>query len=239
MIRRIGLCGLIGLFCAATHSARGADLQPVTLLQVVDLSHLLVRAGPGAQVLQLDTLQADPDCAPQRHLDWVRAWLAPGTPLWFEPATARVPARVWLRWRNQRIDWSLLLLRLGHGLLPPALATSRRALQTYLWAVREARAEGRGIWGECGRRRSRFGKAAQASGIPEVLLLAIALCESGRGRQPWPWTLNVAGTPYFFLTRKAALQALQHLQSQHFDLVDVGLMQVNWHYLNNLQTIVY
>ena len=205
-------------------------LQPLRLLQVLDVQRVLVQGGDGDRVLQIDTLQADVHCLPEQHVAWVRALLPPGTALWLEPAQARQPARLWLAWRQQRLDWALLLLRLGHALPAANAAYPARRLQSYAWAAREARAEGRGIWGECGRQRSRFGVAARVSGVPEQVLLAMALCESRLGGQPWPWTLNIAGTPYFFLTREAALRKLQQLQAEHFDLVDVGLMQVNWRY---------
>ena len=54
--------------------------------------------------------------------------------------------------------------------------------------------------------------AAHDADIPSTVLFAIALQESGirvRGRLlPWPWTLNIAGTPYRFATRQAACHAL-------------------------------
>ena len=74
--------------------------------------------------------------------------------------------------------------------------------------------------------------AARAAGVPSNLLYAIALQESGlayRGRfVPWPWTLNVAGTPMRFERQGAACAALrQALQSTAATRIDVGLAQVN------------
>jgi hypothetical protein len=48
--------------------------------------------------------------------------------------------------------------------------------------------------------------AVRGSRVPAALLYAVALQESGMrwsGRfVPWPWTLNVAGTPYRLLNRQ-------------------------------------
>jgi len=62
------------------------------------------------------------------------------------------------------------------------------------------------------------------------ILNGIAMVESRRGDAPWPWTLNVAGKPYFFVDRESAWNAAQRLTTHHFDQFDIGLMQINWHY---------
>jgi hypothetical protein len=77
--------------------------------------------------------------------------------------------------------------------------------------------------------------AAHDADIPSTVLFAIALQESGirvRGRLlPWPWTLNIAGTPYRFATRPAACRALLQALARHdAKLVDVGLGQTNLGY---------
>jgi hypothetical protein len=77
--------------------------------------------------------------------------------------------------------------------------------------------------------------AANDAGIPSTVLFAIALQESGirvRGRLlPWPWTLNIAGTPFRFATHQAACHALlQALARHHAKRVDVGLGQTNLGY---------
>ncbi len=76
---------------------------------------------------------------------------------------------------------------------------------------------------------------AQAHTIPPAVLYAIALVESGQklasGQvRPWPWTLNVAGVPRRYPTRLAAWKGLKHYLAQGVDFIDVGIMQVNWHY---------
>lgn len=77
--------------------------------------------------------------------------------------------------------------------------------------------------------------AAKSADIPSTVLFAIALQESGtrtRGRLlPWPWTLNIAGAPYRFVTRQAACQALlQALTRHNAKRIDVGLGQTNLGY---------
>lgn len=77
--------------------------------------------------------------------------------------------------------------------------------------------------------------AAHDADIPSTVLFAIALRESGihvRGRLlPWPWTLNIAGTPYRFATRQTACHALlQALTQNDAKRVDAGLGQTNLGY---------
>ncbi|MDQ7759014.1 transglycosylase SLT domain-containing protein [Xanthomonas sontii] len=74
--------------------------------------------------------------------------------------------------------------------------------------------------------------AAAQSGVPSSVLYAVALQESGtrlRGRLvPWPWTLNVAGTPQRHATRADACLALRSaLRDTPAERIDVGLGQVN------------
>lgn len=82
---------------------------------------------------------------------------------------------------------------------------------------------------------SGYQSIAQEYQIPPPILYAIALTESGLRLnhnlyRPWPWTLNVAGTPRRYATRKTAHQALTYYLSLGFRSIDIGLMQVNWRY---------
>lgn len=77
--------------------------------------------------------------------------------------------------------------------------------------------------------------AAARAGIPASVLFAIALQESGtplRGHlMPWPWTLNVAGTPQRFAHREEACAALKLALVRHDPKrIDVGLGQTNLGY---------
>ncbi|MCK8682630.1 transglycosylase [Pseudomonas umsongensis] len=80
--------------------------------------------------------------------------------------------------------------------------------------------------------------AAARAGIPASVLFAIALQESGtplRGRlMPWPWTLNVAGTPQRFASFDEACAALRRELTRHAPKrIDVGLGQTNLGYHPN------
>ncbi|MCU7804243.1 MAG: transglycosylase SLT domain-containing protein [Candidatus Thiodiazotropha sp. (ex Lucinoma borealis)] len=72
--------------------------------------------------------------------------------------------------------------------------------------------------------------------VPQSVLYAVALTESGKRvaltevYRPWPWTLNVAGRGYFFDSRQEAWQALMEHLKEGKRSIDIGLMQVNWHY---------
>lgn len=69
--------------------------------------------------------------------------------------------------------------------------------------------------------------------LPPHLLEAIAQVESGRrdgasGRlQPWPWTINADGQGAFFASKAQAIAAVQSLQAQGIESIDVGCLQVN------------
>ncbi|SDE63384.1 lytic transglycosylase domain-containing protein [Belnapia rosea] len=69
--------------------------------------------------------------------------------------------------------------------------------------------------------------------IPSQLLRSIALVESGRpdpvtGRMaPWPWTINVSGTGYFFASIEEAVAAVRNFQTRGIKSIDVGCAQVN------------
>lgn len=73
------------------------------------------------------------------------------------------------------------------------------------------------------------------SGVPERVLRAIALTESGRNvdgaMRPWPWAVNVAGTGRYFETEA---EAVTHLRGAYLGgerNFDVGCFQLNfrWH----------
>ena len=80
-----------------------------------------------------------------------------------------------------------------------------------------------------------YQQMAKKQGVPAAVLYAIALTESNHKLnngtyRPWPWTLNVRGRGHRYKTRKAAYAALVGYLRQDITLIDVGLMQVNWHY---------
>lgn len=70
-------------------------------------------------------------------------------------------------------------------------------------------------------------------GIPQRLLGAIAATETGRTHRglgikvPWPWAINVEGRPFFFHTKREAVQMVEKFQAEGVRSIDVGCMQIN------------
>jgi hypothetical protein len=77
--------------------------------------------------------------------------------------------------------------------------------------------------------------AQQRYAIPDNLLLAIGLRESGMARDGrltvWPWSVNVDGEGRFLPDRDAATAHVRARQREGAELVDIGCMQINlrWH----------
>jgi hypothetical protein len=75
--------------------------------------------------------------------------------------------------------------------------------------------------------------AEKAPRLPDKLMPAISRVESGRldpvtrRVRPWPWTINVEGTGFFFDAKDQAVAAVRALQARGVRSIDVGCMQVN------------
>ncbi|MBE2278034.1 MAG: transglycosylase SLT domain-containing protein [Rhodobacteraceae bacterium] len=76
--------------------------------------------------------------------------------------------------------------------------------------------------------------AAEDTGVPLRILVALSLTETGRGgaadegMEPWPWTLNRAGAGQWFETKDEALHALDDILAEGATNVDLGCFQLNW-----------
>lgn len=76
---------------------------------------------------------------------------------------------------------------------------------------------------------------ARRQGIPESVLHAISLTETGRpdgGRlRPWPWAINREGQGFWFRTRAEALAFARQSLAEGRPSFDVGCFQINyyWH----------
>lgn len=88
-------------------------------------------------------------------------------------------------------------------------------------------------------------KAERRYNIPDGLLVAIALTESGRRDEatgifaPWPWTINSHGVGTYFDNVDQAAAATATLLTQNIGLVDVGCMQVDlYHHPHAFQTLL-
>jgi Transglycosylase SLT domain len=73
--------------------------------------------------------------------------------------------------------------------------------------------------------------AASRTGVPYDVLVAIALVETGRDGQPWPWTVNQGGDGHWFDTAAEAEAHVAILLDQDITNVDLGCFQLNyrWH----------
>ncbi len=73
-------------------------------------------------------------------------------------------------------------------------------------------------------------RAAARHGVPLAFLYAIGLTETGRRSSLRPWALNIHGKAVFPPTRQAALDAFLKARRQGRTLIDLGCMQINYHY---------
>ncbi len=77
----------------------------------------------------------------------------------------------------------------------------------------------------------------RAQRIPDQLLSAVSLAESGRWDKvnrahfAWPWTVTAGGKGLFFTTKAKAIAQVRRLQRRGVRNIDVGCMQINlmWH----------
>ena len=78
-------------------------------------------------------------------------------------------------------------------------------------------------------------EAAVRSGVPESILLAITLTETGRESggllRPWPWTINNAGEGHWFATAQEAEVYAARAAAEGKTNFDIGCFQLNhrWH----------
>lgn len=84
--------------------------------------------------------------------------------------------------------------------------------------------------------RDAVAAAENLTGIPQHLMRAISLVESGifrpeaGGRIAWPWTVMAQGRGRYFRTREEAINAVRGLLRAGVSNIDVGCMQVNLRY---------
>ncbi len=77
--------------------------------------------------------------------------------------------------------------------------------------------------------------AAQETGVPANILLAISLVETGQSRngqlRPWPWAVNQGGDGRFLASKAEAAEVAQRALASGATNVDMGCFQINyrWH----------
>ena len=73
--------------------------------------------------------------------------------------------------------------------------------------------------------------AAERSGVPQDVLLAVAVVESGREGRPWPWTVNLGGEGHWLATADAAEMLVDQAIADGLTNIDLGCFQLNyrWH----------
>jgi hypothetical protein len=107
-----------------------------------------------------------------------------------------------------------------------ALAVSRGAAAA-LPAIGQVAQNERRICAEPIRQKER------EAGIPNQLLAAVALAESGRWDKTdsasfaWPWTVTAEGKGRFFATKEEAITQVERLRARGVRNIDVGCMQIN------------
>ena len=83
--------------------------------------------------------------------------------------------------------------------------------------------------------RAAIAAAERSTGVPDRLMRAIGIVESGRrdeagGTTAWPWTINAEGAGAYFNTKAEAIAAVNSLRARGVRSIDVGCMQVNLMY---------
>jgi soluble lytic murein transglycosylase-like protein len=72
--------------------------------------------------------------------------------------------------------------------------------------------------------------AAVAEEVPIGLLYAVALTETGSGGELNPFALNIEGTPFLASSTTEAVAMFQEARKADKKLIDLGCMQINYHY---------
>ncbi|UES44634.1 transglycosylase SLT domain-containing protein [Roseibium aggregatum] len=72
--------------------------------------------------------------------------------------------------------------------------------------------------------------AARKYNVPLGVLYAVGLTETGRRNSLYPYALNIEGKSVFPPSRQAAKQDVIDAQQHGKKLIDIGCMQINYHY---------
>ena len=72
--------------------------------------------------------------------------------------------------------------------------------------------------------------ASSKHGVPLGMLYAVGLTETGKGDSLHPYALNIEGQASFDRTKAEALARFEAARAAGTKLIDLGCMQVNYHY---------
>lgn len=74
-------------------------------------------------------------------------------------------------------------------------------------------------------------KAADRTGVPYNVLIAVSTVETGRNNRPWPWTVNFGGDGHWFDSASDAEDSVAEAIGRGVTNVDLGCFQLNyrWH----------
>lgn len=73
-------------------------------------------------------------------------------------------------------------------------------------------------------------RAAARYGVPLGVLYAVGMTETGRRGSLQPYAMNIAGRPFFADSLDEALAAFAAARRRGVSLIDLGCMQINYHY---------
>jgi soluble lytic murein transglycosylase-like protein len=73
-------------------------------------------------------------------------------------------------------------------------------------------------------------RAAAKHGVPLGMLYAVGLAETGRRDSMRPYALNIEGRAFYDLDKQEAVRQVQAARMAGVTLIDIGCMQINYHY---------
>lgn len=73
-------------------------------------------------------------------------------------------------------------------------------------------------------------RAADKYGIPAGILYAVGLTETGNKGSLQPYALNIDGRAVFASSASGALEEFRRARQEGHKLIDLGCMQINFHY---------
>ncbi|GAC1346000.1 MAG: hypothetical protein NVSMB18_26990 [Acetobacteraceae bacterium] len=122
-------------------------------------------------------------------------------------------------------------MRLCLALLVSVLCASWAA-QAHAQANAQAHTQASRVASPTALCRAAIAAAEKSSGVPDRLMQAIGIIESGRADErgattAWPWTINVEGVGHVFDTKAEAIAAVNEHRARGARSIDVGCMQVN------------